>query len=94
MWLMRPPAMSNATTVTVTPSCWTTRPGWPLTVRSRSVEPGALSAMCDQVLGDLLAALDRAQDGADQAAAVGDHHGVGVEEADEGRRCPWPPRPP
>src|SRR5215813_8470051 len=35
--------------------------------------------------GDLLGAFDRAErDGADQAAAVGDHRGVGVEQADEG----------
>ena len=37
--------MSNAYTVTVTPSIWATRPGWPLTVRSRSVRLGALLAM-------------------------------------------------
>ena len=37
MCLIRPPATSNAYTATVTPSCWATRPGWPLTVRSRIV---------------------------------------------------------
>ena len=37
MCLIRPPVMSNASTVTVTPSCWATRPGWPLTVRSKIV---------------------------------------------------------
>jgi hypothetical protein len=33
MCLIRPSATSDAHTVTVTPSCWATRPGWPLTVR-------------------------------------------------------------
>ena len=37
MCLIRSPATSNANTVTVRPSCWATRPGWPLTVRSRNV---------------------------------------------------------
>ena len=37
MCLIRPPVMSNANTVTVAPSCWATRPGWPLTVHSRIV---------------------------------------------------------
>ena len=34
--LTRPAARSNAKTVTMTPSCRATRPGWPLTVCSRS----------------------------------------------------------
>ncbi len=37
MWVMRSAATSNANTVTVRPSCWATRPGWPLTVRSMIV---------------------------------------------------------
>jgi hypothetical protein len=37
-----------------------------------------------QVARDLLAALDRAQRGAGQAAAVGGQRGAGVEQADEG----------
>src|ERR1700733_9312871 len=37
-----------------------------------------------QVAGDLLAAFDRAQGGADLAAAVGGGAGRGVEETDEG----------
>ena len=35
-WI-RSPAMWNAKTVTMRPSCRATRPGWPLTVRSRNV---------------------------------------------------------
>jgi hypothetical protein len=39
------PAIWNAYTATVMPSCWATRPGWPLTVRSRSLTlPGAARA--------------------------------------------------
>ena len=45
MRVIRSAATSNANTVTVTPSCWATRPGWPLTVRSRIVRPGARPAM-------------------------------------------------
>src|SRR5450755_637364 len=41
-----------------------------------------------QVAGDLLAAVDRAERGADQAAAVGDRRGARVEEADEGVDVP------
>src|SRR5215831_16217851 len=41
MCLIRSPAISNANTVTMTPSCRATRPGWPLTVRSRIVMAGA-----------------------------------------------------
>src|ERR1700691_373800 len=37
MWVIRSSAIRNANTVTVTPYCWATRPGWPLTVRSRNV---------------------------------------------------------
>ena len=44
MCLIRSPATSNANTVTVTPSCWAIRSGWPLTVRSRRVRPGARPA--------------------------------------------------
>jgi hypothetical protein len=45
MWVIRPPATANANTVTVTPSCWATRPGWPLTLRSRILTlPGARPA--------------------------------------------------
>ena len=39
MCVILSPTTSNANTVTVTPSCWATRPGWPLTVRSRIVRP-------------------------------------------------------
>ena len=45
IWLMRSPTMSNAITITVTPSRWATRPGRPLTVRSSIVIPGARPAM-------------------------------------------------
>src|SRR5262249_49187830 len=34
--LIRPPATSNANTEMTRPSSWATRPGWPLTVRSRN----------------------------------------------------------
>src|SRR5262245_10479503 len=44
MCLIWSPAMSNAITVTVTPSCWATRPAWPLTVHSRIVMLGAALA--------------------------------------------------
>jgi hypothetical protein len=45
MRVIRSPETSNANTVAVTPSCWATRPGWPLTVRSRNVTlPGARPA--------------------------------------------------
>jgi hypothetical protein len=43
--------------------------------------------------GDLLGASDLVQRGGGQAAAVGGHGGAGVEQADEGARCPWLPRP-
>ena len=85
MCLIRSPATSNANTVTVTPSCWATRPGWPLTVRSRIVMlPGARLAISAQAARDLLGAFDGAQEGDGEAAAVGDRRGVGVEQADEG----------
>lgn len=42
MCVIRPSARPNAATVTVTPPRWATRPGRPLTERSRSVMPGAL----------------------------------------------------
>ncbi len=84
MRAIRSSATSNAYTVTVTPSSWATRPGWPLTVRSRSVRSRSPARDVDEVARDLLAAFDRAERGADEAAAVGDHRGVGVEEADEG----------
>jgi hypothetical protein len=45
---------------------------------------GCPAGEIDQVARDLLTALDRAQRGAGQAAAVGDRGGVGVEEADQG----------
>jgi hypothetical protein len=45
LWVIRSPATSNASTVTMTPSCWTARPGWPLTVRSRIVGLGARPAV-------------------------------------------------
>src|SRR5215813_2380389 len=48
MCLIRSPATSNANTVTVTPSCWATSPGWPLTVRSKIVRPGAQRATSRQ----------------------------------------------
>src|SRR5215475_6059493 len=49
MCLIRSPATSNANTVTMTPSCSATRPGWPLTVRSRNVMvPGARLAISTQ----------------------------------------------
>jgi hypothetical protein len=35
----------NASTVTVTPPCWTTRPGCPLTLRSTIVTSVTLPAM-------------------------------------------------
>jgi hypothetical protein len=54
-----------------------------LTVRSRIVRLDALPARSTQAR-DLLAAFDRAQFGADQAATVGDRRGVGVQQADEG----------
>jgi hypothetical protein len=38
----------------------------------------------DDIARDLLATLDRAQRGADQAAAVGGKCGVGVQQSDEG----------
>src|SRR5262245_16076609 len=38
----------------------------------------------DRVARDLLGAFDRVEHGADQAAAVSDRRGAGVEEADEG----------
>src|SRR5262249_28774871 len=49
MCLIRSPATSKANTVTMTPSCSATRPGWPLTVRSRNVMvPGARLAISTQ----------------------------------------------
>ena len=45
MSVIRSPATLNAYTVTVMPSSWATRPGWPLTVRSRIVRPGAPRAI-------------------------------------------------
>jgi hypothetical protein len=45
MRVIWPAAISNAYTATVRPSCWATRPGWPLTVRSRNLTlPGAARA--------------------------------------------------
>jgi len=44
--------------------------------------------------GGGLAAFDRAQRGAGQAAAVGDHRGTGVQQADQGVDVPGFPRPP
>src|SRR4029450_7485738 len=41
------------------------------------------AAHIDDHARDLLAAFDREEHGADQAASVGDRGGVGVEEADE-----------
>ena len=86
MCLIRSPARSNANTVTVTPpSCCATRPGWPLTVRSRMRHvAGHQAGEIDVVPRDLLGAFDRAERGAGEAAAVGDRGGVGVEQADEG----------
>lgn len=43
--MTRPSATSNEATVMTAPACWATRPGTPLTDRSRSSSPGALSAM-------------------------------------------------
>src|SRR6266702_4253937 len=49
MCLIRSPATSNANTVTMRPFCWATRPGWPLTVRSRNVMlPGVRLAISTQ----------------------------------------------
>jgi hypothetical protein len=49
MCLIPSPATSNANTVTVAPSTCATRPGWPLTVRSRSVAfPGVRLASSTQ----------------------------------------------
>ena len=42
---------------------------------------GCSAGETGQVARDLLAAFDRAQRGADQAAAAGDHRGVGVQQA-------------
>ena len=57
MWVIRSPVMANANTVTVTPSCWAIRPGWPLTVCSRSVRLGARAARSARA-GDLPGAFD------------------------------------
>src|SRR6185369_10063815 len=49
MCLIRSPATSNANTVTMRPSCWATRPGWPLTVRSvNAMVPDARLAISTQ----------------------------------------------
>jgi O-acetylserine/cysteine efflux transporter len=49
MCLIWPSATSNANTVTVTPSCSATSPGWPLTARSRNVMlPGLRLAISTQ----------------------------------------------
>jgi hypothetical protein len=47
-------------------------------------QAGRQAGDLDQVARDLLAAFDRAERGADQAAAVGGHGGAGVEDADQG----------
>jgi len=52
------------------------------TLQDRRV--GCPAGDIDEQARDLLAVLDRAELGADEAAAVGDRRGVGVEEADEG----------
>ncbi|MGA8112679.1 MAG: hypothetical protein WCA46_03340 [Actinocatenispora sp.] len=83
--VIRSPATSNANTVRVTPSCRATRPGWPLTVRSRTVMPlGHPVREFDPGARDLLATVDGMQEGDGQTATVGDRRGVGVEQADEG----------
>ena len=85
MCLIRSPATSNANTVTVTPSCWATRPGWPLTVRSRIVMvPGARSAISTQARAICSPPSIGCEEGGGEAAAVGDRRGVGVEQADQG----------
>jgi len=52
------------------------------TLQDRQV--GYAAADIDDQVRDLLAVFDRAEHGANEAAAVGDRRGVGVEEADEG----------
>src|ERR1019366_3787032 len=52
------------------------------TLQDRQV--GCLAGDIDEEARDLLAAFDWAEHGADEAAAVGDRRGVGVEEANEG----------
>src|SRR5690606_25375933 len=47
-------------------------------------QAGSSAGEVDKVAGDPFAALDRAERSIDQAAAVGDPRGVGIEEADEG----------
>src|SRR6516165_6379880 len=47
----------------------------------------------DQIARDLLVAFDRVESGGDEAAAVRDHSGVRVEQADQGADVPGFPRP-
>ena len=84
MCAIRSPTTSKAMTVTVTPACWATRPGWPLTVRSSSVSGGSWRPIEHEQLRDLLAPADRHEGRARDAAAVRDHGGVRVEQPDEG----------
>src|ERR1700689_2291994 len=53
----------------------------------RALQDGQAGCPADEIgvgARDLLAAVDRLEHGADQAAAVGDRGGAGVEQADEG----------
>jgi hypothetical protein len=76
-------AMSNAYTVTVTPSSWATQAGLTVDRTLQDRHAGYRTGPINEEARDLLAAFDRAQDGADEAAAAG-RCGVGVKEADEG----------
>ena len=88
MCLIRPPATSNANTVTVTPSCWATRPGWPFdhTLQDCHVECYADDRGVEA--RDLLAASDGAQGGGDESAAIGGSRWLRVEDTDEGADVP------
>ena len=89
MCVIRSPATANANTVTVTPFLLSHQPGLAVdrALQDRHVA-GCPAGDIDDVACDLLAAFDRAQRGADQAAAVGDHRGAGVQQADEGADVP------
>jgi hypothetical protein len=84
MCLIRSPATSNANTVTMASASWATRPGWPLTVRSRSVKSGARLASSTTRCAISSPPSTGSRWAGNAASAVRDHRGVGIEQADEG----------
>lgn len=76
-----PSTKSNTETASIAPSWVTSSPGWPLTRTGRRLDALAqLAEHPEQEAGDVAGAGDRAQRGADHAAAVGPGGDVGGEQ--------------